>query len=138
MGRLAAGVFDHYICRRDDGLRGRESDEIPMLLRQALVEHGVDESSIEVIPEEERAVQTALNRAQRDDLLLIFGDALERCWKQITRFQPEVGKAAQAQPVRRPAVVVTQQEPDLVSELESDETWIRDERGVRLPRQAED
>ena len=109
-----------------------------MLLRQALVEHGVDESSIEVIPEEERAVQTALNRAQRDDLVLIFGDALERCWKQITRFQPEVAKAAQVQPVRRPPVVVTQQGPDLASELESDESWIRDERGVRLPRQAED
>ncbi len=138
VGRLAAGVFDHYFVRRDDGLRGRESDEIPMLLRQALVEHGVDESSIEVIPEEERAVQTALDRAERDDLVLIFGDALERCWKQITRFQPKVGKAAQEQPVRRPSVVVTQQEPELASELESDESWIRDERGVRLPRQAED
>ena len=137
VGRLAAGVFDHYIVRRDDGLRGRESDEIPMLLRQALVQHGVDESSIEVIPEEERAVQMALDRAERDDLLLIFGDALERCWKQITRFQPAVGKP-QAQPVRRPPVAVAQQEPDLASELESDESWIRDERGVRLPRQAED
>jgi len=139
VGRLAAGVFDHYICRRDDGLRGRESDEVPLLLRRALVEHGVDESSIEVIPEEERAVQAALNHAERDDLLLIFGDALDRCWKQITRFQPEVGKAAHTESVRRPPVATTlSQEPDLASELSSDESWIRDERGVRLPRQAED
>jgi cyanophycin synthetase len=139
MGRLAAGVFDHYICRRDDGMRGRESDEIPMLLRQALVEHGVDESAIEVIPEEERAVQAALRRAERDDLLLIFGDALERCWKQITGFQPEVDATAKPEPARRPPVAATlQSNPDLSSQLESDESWIRDERGVRLPRQVED
>jgi len=84
-------------------------------------------------------VQAALKHAERDDLLLIFGDALDRCWKQITRFQPEVGKAAHTESVRRPPVATTlSQEPDLASELSSDESWIRDERGVRLPRQAED
>jgi cyanophycin synthetase len=138
MGRLAAGVFDHYICRRDDALRGRESDEVPLLLREALVKHGVDQSSIEVIPEEERAVQAALDRAERDDLLLIFGDTLDRCWKQITRFQPQMAEE-RPKSVHRPlAPVMWQQESDLGSQLESDESWIRDERGVRLPRQVED
>ena len=33
--------FDRYICRRDDQLRGRKPDEVPNLLREALLEHGV-------------------------------------------------------------------------------------------------
>jgi cyanophycin synthetase len=139
VGRLAAGIFDRYICRRDDGLRGRESDEVPMLLRQSLVEHGVDESCIEVIPEEERAVEAALGRAEKDDLLLIFGDSLDRCWKQITGFRPKAEEDAPVKPVRRtPPPAPLQPEADLAAELESGESWIRDERGVRLPRQIED
>ncbi|MGH7525821.1 MAG: cyanophycin synthetase, partial [Gemmatimonadales bacterium] len=33
IGRIAAGRFDRYICRRDDNLRGRRPDEVPHLLR---------------------------------------------------------------------------------------------------------
>src|SRR5260221_9670237 len=29
IARIAAGVFDHYILRRDDNLRGRRPDEVP-------------------------------------------------------------------------------------------------------------
>ena len=29
IGRIAAGRFDRYICRRDDSLRGRKPDEVP-------------------------------------------------------------------------------------------------------------
>jgi cyanophycin synthetase len=41
IARHAAGVFDRYICRRDDGLRGRKPDEIPNMLREGLQVHGV-------------------------------------------------------------------------------------------------
>ena len=32
IAEAVAGRFDHYICRRDDGLRGRDGDEVPLIL----------------------------------------------------------------------------------------------------------
>ena len=55
-----AGRFDHYICRRDDGLRGRAGDEVPKMLAQVLREAGVPERAIEIIPDEQEAIAAAL------------------------------------------------------------------------------
>ena len=41
-----------------------------------------------VIPDEQEAIDAALNMGQPGDLLLIFADALVRSWKQITKFKP--------------------------------------------------
>jgi len=83
--KVAAGRFDHYICRRDDHPRGREDAEVPTMLKQALLASGVDESQIELIVSEEEAVETALEKCQQGDLLLIFADNISRTWKQIVQ-----------------------------------------------------
>src|SRR5690606_13112319 len=67
-----AGHFDHYICHRDDDLRNRAPDEMPRLMRQALIDLGVPEGAIEIVEEEQAALASALNMAQRDDLILFF------------------------------------------------------------------
>ncbi len=99
---LCAGQFDHYICRRDDHLRGRESDEVPMMLRETLLAAGVPEAAIELVPEEERAVAHALERAQKDDLVLVFADAIDRSWRQILDFQSEGAAEERAEPAPMP------------------------------------
>ncbi len=91
LARVSAGHFDHYICRRDDGLRGRGSDEVPILMAAALREAGVSDEQITVIPEEEAAVDAALRMAGAGDLLLVFADKITRSWKQIIHFRPEEG-----------------------------------------------
>jgi cyanophycin synthetase len=83
-----AGRFDHYICRRDDSLRERAPDEVPRLQAAQLRRRGVPESAISVIPDEQEAIDAALNMGQPGDLLLIFADALIRSWKQIIKFRP--------------------------------------------------
>ncbi|MBC8327354.1 MAG: cyanophycin synthetase [Planctomycetes bacterium] len=98
---LCVGKFDRYICRRDDKLRGRESDEVPMMLRETLLAHGVPEDAIELVPEEQRAVARALEQARKDDLLLIFADAISRTWAQIQDFQAEGAPRAGEEPSRR-------------------------------------
>jgi len=132
MATLCAGQFDHYICRRDDKLRGRESDEVPMLLRDALLTAGVDGDAIEMIPDEERAVQAALEMGAKDDLVLIFADSIARSWKQIQNFQS--GDAVEENKDVAPTT-----ELDLGSfgdfadgGLGSNVELIRDSRGVRL------
>ncbi len=83
-----AGRFDHYICRRDDALRGRAPDEVPRIQSAALRAAGVSDAAISIIPDEQEAIAAALALGQPGDLLLIFADALVRSWKQITKFRP--------------------------------------------------
>ena len=88
IAHAVAGRFDHYICRRDDGLRDRAPDEVPRLQAAALREQGVPESAISIIPDEQEAIDAALKMGEGGDLLLVFADALVRSWKQITKFKP--------------------------------------------------
>jgi cyanophycin synthetase len=96
IAHAVAGRFDHYVCRRDDSLRDRASDEVPRLQAAALRATGVPAEAISVIPDEQEAIDAALRMGQPGDLLLIFADALVRSWKQITKFKPD--GAADAEP----------------------------------------
>ncbi len=132
-----AGRFDHYICRRDDGLRGRDGDEVPRIMAKALAAKGIAPSAISVIPDEQEATEAALRMGQSGDLLLIFADALTRSWKQIIKFRPEGLSAPEARPrsfepeLRAQGLSPEEQAHEL-------EGLIRDERGVRFARESDD
>jgi cyanophycin synthetase len=83
-----AGHFDTYICHRDDNLRDRGPDEIPQLMRAALIAEGVSPDAITIVEEENKALDAALSQAQPDDLVLFFCEAITRGWKQIVHFKP--------------------------------------------------
>ncbi|HKQ57739.1 MAG TPA: cyanophycin synthetase [Candidatus Eisenbacteria bacterium] len=134
IGRTAAGHFDHYICRRDDGLRGRKSDEIPNMLHKALLAGGVAEKKVQVIPEEAKAVDAALAMARPGDLVLLFADGLTRTWKQVTQFVPASGAGARVEASTTPAVELP---PMPAMNLDDGPSLVRDERGVRLARETE-
>lgn len=138
VAQAVAGRFDHYICRRDDSLRGRGSEEVPRMLREQLLRSGVQDAVIELIPDEQEAIDKALNMAQQGDLLLVFADALSRSWKQITKFRSSnaVALPAAAQVVERPV----EEEISQLSHVDDIESagFVRDERGVRFSKEAED
>ncbi|MDQ3510477.1 MAG: cyanophycin synthetase [Pseudomonadota bacterium] len=128
------GKFDHYICRRDDGLRGRDGDEVPRIIATALRAAGVADVAISVIPDEQQALDAALRMGAPGDLILVFADALARSWKQITKFQPE---GETPKPVERLETPVL--EPMLDDALHAlMEGVVRDERGLRFEREAND
>ncbi len=138
IGKFAAGSFDRYICRRDDHLRGRKPDEVPHLLRDALLANGVAADQILVIPDEQAAVDAALREAQPGDLVLIFGDAITRSWKQVIQFRPEAPPrpAERRRTPREPVVVSAPLLPSIAED--SRREFVRDVRGVWLPREADD
>jgi len=142
IARAVAGRFDHYICRRDDNLRDRKSDEVPRIQAAALEAAGAPKEAISIIPDEQEAIGTALQMGQPGDLLLIFADALVRSWKQIIKFKP-AGVSA-PQPLPPPAAVSLEPgadggaaAPDAAVTF-SLEGLIRDERGVHFAPEAED
>ncbi len=137
IAEAVAGRFDHYICRRDDGLRGRDGDEVPRIMARALVAAGVAKEAISEIPDEQEAINAALRMGQPGDLLLVFADALVRSWKQIIKFRPE---GAPQTPAPMPV-----EAPGEVAEAAFDEasfadlgSVVRDERGIHLSRESND
>jgi len=135
IAQICAGHFAHYICRRDDKLRGRDPDEVPKLLHEALLAAGVDEAAIEAIPDEQEAVHAALKHAQAGDLVLVMGDDIGRCWKQITSFSPDLTQPEIESPRVAPPPIKPVDLPDF--DLPAADQFISDERGVRLARDEE-
>jgi len=150
IARAVAGRFDHYICRRDDGLRGRADDEVPQMIATVLREQGVPDSAITLIPDEQEAIDAALRMGQPGDLLLIFADALTRSWKQVTKFKAEgtaaTATAAAGMAAPAPAARATTLKPDAApAKLTGNDDgalhaagFIRDERGLRFVGEAAD
>jgi cyanophycin synthetase len=134
IAEVVAGRFDHYICRRDDGLRGRDGDEVPMILSRTLQAKGVPIEQISVIPDEQEAIDAALRMGRPGDLVLIFADALTRSWKQVIKFRPEGAAPVRKQeaPFLEPALITAD---EAIADFEG---LVRDERGVRLGREEDD
>lgn len=130
---ILAGHFDHYICKADDDRRRRGEDEIPKMLHDGLVKHGVPEDQITIIPDEQEAVEHILNMAEDGDLVTIFGDDSVRCWKQIIYFHNENMPEPKATPMQDEEEVL-----GLVTLVGEEETLIRDDRGVRLARNTDE
>jgi cyanophycin synthetase len=133
IGRIAAGYFDHYICRRDDQQRGRRPEEVPQLLREALLANGVQPDQVQVIPSEEAATDTALRQAEPGDLVLLFGDAITRTWKQVIQFRPDADPpSTEKRRTSRPEPVMAAVAPILEDRRRE---FVRDSRGVRMARE---
>ena len=127
---IAAGHFDHYICRVDDNRRGRGHDEVAVMQKNRLLEAGVAADHIEVIPDEQEATMHALEMAGHGDLVLILGDNVKRTWKQIIYFKS--GAKVSTTGSSTPATIDL---PDVDGfSLDEDIEIVSDERGVRIAR----
>ena len=130
---IAAGHFDHFICRCDDHRRGRGEDEVAQMLKARLVLKGVSEDRIDVVPGEPAAVEHGLKMAAAGDLVLVLADKVKRSWKQIVHFKPGISTAPT---IRRSEPI---QVPDLEGfSLNEELDLISDERGVRIAREEGD
>ncbi|MEM7431140.1 MAG: cyanophycin synthetase [Pseudomonadota bacterium] len=134
IAKIAAGHFDHFICRRDDNARGRGPDEVAVMLKNQLLEEGISSDRIEVIPDEQEATARGLELADAGDLLLVLADNIKRSWKQIIYFN----SGAKAE-VSGKKVTPTIDLPEVAGfAFDSELEIISDERGVRLARNEEE
>ena len=128
-----ASHFDLFICKADDNLRGRDGDEVPLMLQRRLREQGVDAKAVELVAEGSEALARALEQAQEHDLVVVFGDNVVRCWKQIINFEP-TSAAADSTQHERAVHSFVEEDPEAFS-LEPGTELISDERGVRIAAQ---
>ncbi len=136
IARIGAQNFDVLFLRRDDDPRGRGPEEVPKMMAEAALATGFPAENLHVINDEVTAINAALEFARRGDLLMIFGDAPARCWKQIIYFKgtEPAGNATDA----AAAEVLPKAPPSPLGSLLEGATLIQDGRGVRLARDSDD
>jgi cyanophycin synthetase len=132
IAEAAAGHFDHYFCKADDNRRGRGFDEVPNMLNAHLQDAGVADGKIEVIPEEQQAVDASLHMAREGDLVVIFGDNIQRCWKQVAGFKTDDESKDHVKSGKL-AISFVESDPEAFT-LQPGAELVRDERGVRIAR----
>jgi cyanophycin synthetase len=130
IANIASGHFDHFICRCDDGRRGRGDDEVAVMLKNKLLENGISADQIEVIPSEQEATARALEMAETGDLILVLGDHIKRTWKQIIYFN----SGAHAEDSGKKATTAIDLPDTGGFQIDADIQIISDERGVRIAR----
>ncbi|MDJ0749901.1 MAG: cyanophycin synthetase [Woeseiaceae bacterium] len=134
IAEIAAGHFDHFICRCDDNRRGRGDDEVATMLKNRLLESGISNDRIEVIPDEQEANTRALEMAEAGDLILMLGDNTKRTWKQIIYFN----SGARVDTGNNKSNVTIDLPESIGFEMPEDLEIISDERGVRIAREEGD
>ncbi len=154
IARAAAGTYDQFILREDDGRRGRVVGEVAAILADELRRSGVPDAKVQTQLDEQQAIDTALGMCAPGDLLLIFGDTIARCWKQVVHFreqqhpsrtvvQSQVGSLAVAGEAEAAASNLVAAAPTVSTPVHSrafdrdnsDAGVVADTRGVRLARQ---
>ncbi len=128
IARIVLGHFDRYICKADDQRRGRGEDEVPRMLEAVLLAGGVDPSAIDVVVDEQDAIDHAMRTAGPGDLVVVLGDDVTRCWKQIVQLSPDGDRPAPSSST----VTTPLPEPTGIGSLLAAGTFVRDERGVRV------
>ena len=88
VAKVAAGHFDHYICRRFLELRGRKEHEITNLLQTGLLEAGISNEQITVADEPAEGISQTLQMGKAGDLLVLISSSKEKygAWEQITSY----------------------------------------------------
>ena len=68
------------------------------MMEAELLESGFPRENLVVVPDEQAAIQSALESSKRGDLLLIFADKVSRSWKQVIYFKPSDDKPGSVPP----------------------------------------
>ncbi|MEM8676840.1 MAG: cyanophycin synthetase [Cyanobacteria bacterium P01_G01_bin.67] len=82
LGTIAAAIFDRIIVKEDQDSRGREPGEVADLITKGIYQVNPD-TICEVILNEVKATNQALNQAQTNDLIVIFPEKVSQAIELI-------------------------------------------------------
>jgi cyanophycin synthetase len=128
--KLLPSHFTHFICKQDDNRRGRKDGEVPELIRELLIKYGAKPANVEVVLDEQDAINQALSNAHGSDFIVVLADKVSRCWKQITSFKSDGNTRMKEGDIRAEDHLLDRVEVDLISDAISNATIRTDKRGV--------
>ncbi len=83
-GNLAGRSFANIVIREDANPRGRAPGEVAGLLYDAVLEGGAPAGSVEIVTDEIDAAMTTVERAERDDLVVLLVDQPKAVWQALS------------------------------------------------------
>lgn len=100
LGTLAAGMFDRIFIKEDDDTRGRSRGDAARLITEGIQQARPD-SRYETILDETTAIQTALDAAPLNSLVVILPESVTRALRLIDARRP----LAEAEVIQDPVAV---------------------------------
>ena len=97
---------------------------------------GIEDSAIEIVPNEVPAVARSLDLAKEGDLIVLFVDDVRRSWNQVIHYEGD-GVTSSTPDELKPVTSFVEEDPQAFS-LDAGARLVRDERGVRLARDEEE
>lgn len=88
VGRLSS-CLDHVIVRDDKYRRGRPPGEISRIIAQGLRDGGLAEEHIDIVHDEEDALERAMSYMSDNDLIFILADDVPRVLEQVRQLTNE-------------------------------------------------
>lgn len=82
-GKLAGETFHELVIREDANTRGRPSGEIAARLKKAAMTAGLADEAITIVLEEVDAVKAAVERSDKDDLVVLMVDKPAQTWEEL-------------------------------------------------------
>jgi cyanophycin synthetase len=82
-GKLSAETFDELVIREDTNTRGRPSGEIAARLKDAAMTAGLADEAVTIVLEEIDAVKVAVERSDREDLVVLMVDKPAQTWAEL-------------------------------------------------------
>ena len=84
IGRLAGSTFAEIVIREDNNPRGRKRGEVADMLGAAVTEGGLPAGKLSVVLDEVEAAHAAVQRAERNDLVVLMVDRPAVVWEALT------------------------------------------------------
>lgn len=77
LGNISSKYFDYIYIKEDKDRRGRKPGEVAALLKKGVLKGGFDEKDITVMLDEQKAFECAIDKANPNDLVIIFFELYE-------------------------------------------------------------
>jgi cyanophycin synthetase len=87
IGFISGKSFDKIFVKEDKYKRGREPLEVANMLYSGALEGGINANQIEIIPDEEEALISAIEDAQEGDCILMFYEEFDNAVKIINEMK---------------------------------------------------
>lgn len=91
MGKAAAKMFNSIIIREDESLRGRNEGEVNKIVLDG-IKSEKPELPVKVITDEVEALNFALNKAKKNDLLVLLPDNIPRAINIVNEFRDKLNQ----------------------------------------------
>lgn len=87
VGKLAGNFFDRLIIKEDKDLRNRQPMEVADILKFGALQSGMNKENIEIIQNEEEALDYAIITAQKEEIIVVFFEEMKPLIRVIEKFK---------------------------------------------------